>query len=83
MKFCVSLKHTLQVTKQASSKTHYSAIKWHGHLEKQPSCPQTIAQISSMRSLCQKNKDQVAQRQRTVSGNGGSQGFDPFLDHQC
>lgn len=28
------LKHTLQVTKQASSKTHYSAIKWHGHLEK-------------------------------------------------
>lgn len=28
------LKHTLQITKQASSKTHYSAIKWHGHLEK-------------------------------------------------
>lgn len=77
MKFCVSLKHTLQVTKKASPKTHYSTKEWHGHLEKQPGCPQTVAQIISMRGLCQKTKDQVAQRQRIMSGNGGGKALTP------
>lgn len=53
MMLCVLLKHTPQVTKQASSKTHYSTIKWYDHLEKQPSCPQSVAHTSSMRSLCE------------------------------
>lgn len=43
------------------------------------SCPDQLYE----KPVPKKKKDQVAQRQRIVSGNGGRPGLFPFLDHQC